>query len=197
MPTQYSTDHSIGFSGLLPYLCCMRILFLILIIAAADIILAQEIKITYDKTKDMSGYKTFRFGETEIITPKDMRVFDEKQLREKVNAIITKELMEKKLQQVDSNAQLVVSYIIGYLERSDVYIAGPLGGTPGAVTTGSVMQDFREGTFVVDLADRSNNMIWRINSTIRYSSTETLSQVEQVVDKGFKKFPNKPKVKKK
>jgi hypothetical protein len=175
----------------------MRFLILILLLMVAEMTLAQDIKITFDKTKDMSGYKTFQFGETEVITPKDMRVFDEKQLREKVNTIIAKELAEKKLQQVDSSAQLIVSYIIGYLERSDVYTAGPLGGTPGAVTTGSVMQDFREGTFVVDLDDRSNNMIWRINSTIRYSSTETLSQVEQVVDKGFKKFPNKPKVKKK
>ncbi len=175
----------------------MPALLLIILLVMANGISAQEMKITFDKSKDMSGYQTFQFGETEVITPKDMRMMDEKQLRERVNSIIAKELTEKKLQQVDSNAQLIVSYIIGYLERSDIYNAGPLGGTPGVVTTGGVMQDFREGTFVVDLDDRSKNMIWRISSTIRYSSSETLGQVEQVVEKGFKKFPNKPKVKKK
>jgi hypothetical protein len=90
-----------------------------------------------------------------------------------------------------------VSYIIGYLERSGVSSIGPLGGTPGSINAGATVEDFREGTFVIDLDDRSDNLIWRINSVIRYSSSETIRMVEMVVDKGFKKFPNKPKVKKK
>ena len=175
----------------------MRIMFLLFLVFLITRASAQEVKVTFDKTKDMSGYKTFQFGETEVITPKDQRIMDEKQLREKVNKIIIEELTEKKLERLDSNAQLVVSYIIGAVERSDIYSAGPLGGTPGQINAGAVVEDFKEGTFVVDLNDRSNYLVWRINSTIRYSASETIRQVEQVVDKGFKKFPNKPKVKKK
>ncbi len=175
----------------------MRILLVTLLTVIWANARAQEIKLTFDKTKDMTGYQTFQFGESEVITPKDLRIFDEKLLREKVSAIIAKELKDKKLQQVDSNAQVVVSFIIGLVERSDIYSAGPLGGTPGQVNAGPVVEDFREAAFVVDLHDRSDNMIWRINSTIRYSTAETLNQVEEVVEKGLKKFPNKPKVKKK
>ena len=177
----------------------MRFFCLFAVLAIFGKVGAQSIEVTFDKAKDMSGYSSFRFGETEVITPQDMRIFDEKGLCQKVNEIIVRELTEKKLQQVDSNAQLIVSYIIGYLERSGIYNAGPLGGTPVSVpgSGGAVMQDYKEGAFVVDLNDRSNNLIWRINSTIRYTSTETLRQVEEVVDKGFKKFPNKPRKKKK
>lgn len=178
-----------------PYLCTMRLICLFITIATISSGNAQSIEVTFDKTKDMSGYKTFRIGESEVTTPADMRVLDEKELRGKVDEIITQELKEKGLQRVDSNAQLVVSFIIGYLERSGVYNAGPLGGTPGEVSSGAVMKDYNEGSFVVDLNDKSNNLIWRINSIIQYSATVTVQQVEQVVDKGFRKFPNKPKKK--
>jgi hypothetical protein len=180
------------------YLSSMKCFNLILLVAVFGQAGAQSIEVTYDKTRDMSGYRTFRFGEAEVITPQDMRTIDPGKLKEHVNTIIVRELTGRGLQQVDTSAQLVVSYIIGYLERSGVYTAGPLGGTPGAPTApGAVMQDYKEGTFVVDLEDRSDNLIWRISSVIRYSNTETLRQVEEVVGKGFKKFPNKLKKKKK
>jgi hypothetical protein len=176
----------------------MRLFGLIVLVSLFGKVGAQSIDVTFDKAKDMTGYKTFSFGETEVITPKDMRTIDPGKLKENVNTIITRELTGKGLQRVDTTAQLVVSYIIGYLERSDVYTAGPLGGTPNAVPgSGSVVTDMKEGTFVVDLEDRSDNLIWRITSVIRYSNTETLRQVEEVVAKGFKKFPNKVKKKKK
>ncbi len=158
---------------------------------------AQDILVTFDKTKDFSAYKTFRVGESEVITPKDKRIIDEKVLRQKVDKEIIEELTRKKLQPVDSNAQLVVSYIIGMVERSDVYDPGPLGGTPGLVTRATVVDDFNEGTFVVDLNDRSTNLIWRIEGKIRYTTNDIMQQVDEVLEKGFKKFPNKLKVKKK
>jgi len=163
----------------------------------ATVVRAQEISVTYDKTRDMTGYKTFRFGESEVITPKDMRRQDEKKTRELVTGIIAKELNEKKLQQVDSGAQLVVSFVVGYVDRADIYNAGPLGGTPGAVNSGAVVQDFQQSTLVVDLDDASDNLIWRINATVRSSSNDYKTQIEQAIDKGYRKFPNKPKPKKK
>lgn len=176
----------------------MKITCLVALTLLSFVAMSQSIETTYDKTKDMTGYKTFRFGETEVITPKDMRTMDPGKVKENVNDIIARELTGRGLQQVDTSAQLVVSYIIGYLERSDVYTAGPLGGTPNAVPGApSTVQDFKEGTFVVDLEDRSENLVWRVSSVIRYSNTETLRQVQEVVTKGFKKFPNKVKKKKK
>ena len=140
----------------------------------------------------MTGYKTFQFGEMEIITPKDKQRMDEEKTRAIVNEILEFELKKKGLQKVDSNAHLVLSYIIGSMERSSIFDAGRLGGTPP-----SVMQDYNEGNLVIDLNDRSNNLIWRVNAVTTFTDANMSSQIEQIIGKGFKKFPNKPKGKKK
>ncbi|HQQ96163.1 MAG TPA: DUF4136 domain-containing protein [Cyclobacteriaceae bacterium] len=174
----------------------MRALTLILLLMAM-VSQAQEMKVTFDKNRDMTGYKTFRLGESEVTTPVEMRNFDEKVLREKVYEIIAKELTEKGLHQSDSNAQLVISFIIGYVERADMYNAGPFGGTPGSVTSGPSVQDSKIGTLVIDLDDRSDNPIWRISANVRYVANDILGQIESAVEQGFRKFPHKVKTKKK
>ena len=156
---------------------------------------AQTIEVEYNKKKDMTGYKTYQFGETEIITPKDKQTMDATKTEAIVNNIIEIELKERGLVRVDSNAHLVVSYIIGSTERSSVFNAGPLGGTPGVQSQGAVMQDYSEGSLIVDLNDRSNNLIWRINAVTSFTDSNMEKQVEQILEKGFKKFPNKPKTK--
>jgi hypothetical protein len=95
----------------------MRALTLILLLITITS-RAQEMKVTFDKNRDMTGYKTIRLGESEVTTPLEMRSFNEKVLREKVYEIIAKELTEKGLHQSDSNAQLVISFIIGYVRTS-------------------------------------------------------------------------------
>ena len=157
---------------------------------------AQTIEVEYNKKKDMSAYKTYQLGEAEIITPKDKQSSNEAKTRILVSNLIELELKQKGLQRVDSNAQLVVSYIIGSMERSSVYNAGPLGGTPGVQSQGAVMQDYNESSFIVDLNDRGNNLIWRINAVTNFTEDNLERQVDVILQKGFKKFPNKPKVKK-
>ena len=143
----------------------------------------------------MTAYKTYQFGEAEVITPKDKRILDEAKTRAIVNSAIELELKERGLQRVDSNAHLVVSYIIGSMDRSSVYNAGPLGGTPGVQSQGAEMRDYSEGSFIIDLNDRSNNLIWRVNAVSNFTEANLLNQIDQVLEKGFKKFPNKPKTK--
>jgi len=174
------------------YLCPMRLVFLIVLVTGITGLNAQTIEVEYNKNKDMTGYKTFQFGETEIITPKDKQRMDEGKTRDIVNEALELELKNKGLQKVDSNAHLVLSYIIGSMERSSIFDAGRLGGTPP-----SVMQDYNEGNLVIDLNDRSNNLIWRVNAVTTFTDANMSSQIEQIIGKGFKKFPNKPKGKKK
>jgi len=170
----------------------MRLVFLIVLVTGITRLNAQTIEVEYNKNKDMTGYKTFQFGEMEIITPKDKQRMDEEKTRAIVNEILEFELKKKGLQKVDSNAHLVLSYIIGSMERSSIFDAGRLGGTPP-----SVMQDYNEGNLVIDLNDRSNNLIWRVNAVTTFTDANMSSQIEQIIGKGFKKFPNKPKGKKK
>jgi hypothetical protein len=174
----------------------MKLILIFLLFISLIDLKAQSIEVEYDKKKDMSAYKTYQFGEQEIITPKDKRILDEAKTRAIANDAIERELTERGLQRLDSSAHLIVSYVIGSMERSSVYNAGPLGGTPGVESSGSTMRDYNEGSFIIDLNDRGGNLIWRVNAVTTFTETNLLAQIDQTVDTGFKKFPNKPKAKK-
>ncbi len=80
---------------------------------------AQEIKIEYDKKHDFSKYKTFTFGESQVVTPADQKQVSDATIDKWVKAGVTRELEFKGLKRVDSLADLVVTYVIGTMARSD------------------------------------------------------------------------------
>src|SRR6516162_8566557 len=90
---------------------------------------AQGIKIEYDKKHDFSKYKTFSFGESQVITPPDQKQVSDATVDTWVKNGVTRELEFKGLKRVDSLADLVVTYVIGTMERSDAQSIGPLGMT--------------------------------------------------------------------
>ena len=139
---------------------CTSIFFLITVLNLH----AQEIKVEYDKNRDFTKYKTFTFGEAEIITPKEERVFDEKILHSWVKNSITNELEEKGLKKSDTTADLIVSYIIGAVDLSETGDLGPFGGTPGIETDRHYTNSFRQGNLVIDLNDKSDFLVWRISA---------------------------------
>jgi hypothetical protein len=158
---------------------------------------AQEIKVEYDKNRDFTKYKTFVFGESEITTPKDERVFDEKVLHGWVRNSVTKELEEKGLKKSDSTGDLVVSYIVGAIDLSETGDLGPFGGTPGIETNRHYANSYRQGNLVIDLNDKSDFLIWRVNAQAVNMSPQAESYINEIVAKGFKKFSIKPKKSKK
>jgi hypothetical protein len=157
---------------------------------------AQEIKVEYDKNRDFTKYKTFAFGESEITTPEDERVFDEKILHSWVKNSIAKELEEKGLKKSDT-ADLIVSYIIGAVELSETGDLGPFGGTPGIETNRRYTNSFRQGNLVIDLNDKNDFLIWRVNAQAVNMTPQAERYINEVVAKGFKKFSIKPKKSKK
>jgi hypothetical protein len=173
--------------------------FLVLLLCWSAVSLAQDIDIEYDKYRDVSKYATFSFGESEIITPKDEETMDEKKLHAWVREALTHELESKGLKKLDSAGDLSVSYLIGSTERSTVDNVGPLGGTPGVIAQPrSSMRDFNMGSFIIDMKDKSKNLIWRVNAeTIMASSEESQRLINTIVEKGFKKYGKTVKRKKK
>ena len=160
---------------------------------------AQDIEVEYDKNRDLSKYKTFSFGEGEVITPKDQQQGNPASLKKLVKSSISEQLMEKGMQQMDSTGKgdLVASFVVGSLARSDYEQLGALGMTPNS-SSRTWSRDFNMGSLIIDLHDRSNNLIWRVNATTTINTTNAQSMIDQVVSKGFKKFSLKPKkVKKK
>ncbi|MBY0435317.1 MAG: DUF4136 domain-containing protein [Cyclobacteriaceae bacterium] len=175
----------------------MRIFILLIILASPSSLFSQQVIAEYDKTRDLSRYKTFTMGETEIITPKDERQLNEDELKKIVNRSILEELKEKGLQHVDSAGDLVVSYVVGSMARTDFGQLGPLGMTPGNASQ-TWSRDYRMGSLIIDLNDKNDNLIWRVNANTSSNSVPIEKMIEEVVGAGFKKFSIKPKkVKKK
>jgi hypothetical protein len=157
---------------------------------------AQEIKIEFDKSHDFTQYKTFRFGEAEVITPKDQKQVNDEEIKRWIVKAISTELSLKGLQQVDSSADLVVSYIVGTLSRSDMGNVGPMGMAPGS-TERAYIRDYQQGSLIIDLNNSKNFLVWRINSTTNMSSAGGERLVDQIVQRGFKQFGKPAKSKKK
>lgn len=173
----------------------MRLLIFLLFISLSA--WSQDIQVEYDKNRDLTKYKTFRFGEGEIITPKDKRVVKDATLHKWVQDALKEELTEKGLVYTDSaKADLVASYIIGALERSDMQNLGPMGGTPGS-TDQTWSRNFQQSSLIIDLNDRSNLLIWRISGVTSTTTPDAGNMIKEVVAKGFKKFSLKPKKEKK
>src|SRR6478736_7250708 len=139
-----------------------KILFFLLLCSVSAF--SQDLKVEYDKSHDFSKYKTFSFGESEIITPRDQRQVPDATVHKYVKGAIAEELSEKGLQQLDSLGDLVVSYVVGSIEKTDTEQLGPLGMTPGSTNT-TWSRDYKQSSMVIDLNERSGRRVWRINST--------------------------------
>lgn len=175
----------------------MKIFSIILCLVLSTHVFAQDVKIEFDKTKDYSFYKTFRFGESEIVTPKEKKQISDAALNKIIRDAIEKELGEKGIVRNDSSAELVVTYVAGIFEHSERQNLGPLGTAPGQ-SSQSWTNNYSQGELIIDINDiKSKKLIWRVNSQTNTSTPEAQSYIEQVVDKGLKKFAVKPKGKKK
>ncbi len=166
-------------------------IFLFILLGIADSF-GQDIVAEYDKDRDFTVYKTFSIGEGEIITPKDQRKIDDQKLHKWVREAIASELKDKGLTQLDSLGDLNVTYIIGSLERSNLASSGT-----GGIGAGVVMNDYEQSSFVIDMNDRNNFLVWRVNGVTSTNHPNANTMIEEVVAKGFKKFSIKPKKKKK
>lgn len=169
-----------------------KLFFFLSFLTLATAGFAQDIEAEYDKNRDFTIYKTFALGEGEIITPKDQRKVSDEQIHKWVREAIAEELREKGLVQMDSLADLTVSYIIGSLERSDLR-----SNSAGGIGAGVEMNDYEQSSLVIDMNDKNDFLIWRVNGVTSTGHPSAVTMIDEVVAKGFKKFSIKPKKKKK
>jgi hypothetical protein len=157
----------------------------------------QTIEVEYDKSRDFTQYRTFSFGQSQITTPADQKLIKDATMDEWIVRAITKELELKGLKRSDSLSDLIATYVEGTSSRSDTERLGPLALTPGAEPDRSFTHEYKQSTLVIDLNDRSGNLIWRITSTTNMTATEVERTVDAIVEKGFKRFAKPLKRKKK
>jgi hypothetical protein len=167
-------------------------IFLFLSFLSFSLLAQDDIKVEYDKKHDFAQYKTFALGEGEIVTPKDKRVVKDATMHNWVRSAIIEELTEKGLKQVDSLGDLVVSYAVGSLPRTDMSQLGPLGQTPGS-TNQTWSRDYQQNSLIIDLNNRQNSLVWRINGTTTSPASGAQPMISEIVSEGFKKLSLKPK----
>jgi len=178
-----------------PYLYRMKLL-LCLLLTCSLVAAGQDVLVETENNRDLSGYKTFRFGESEIVTPKERKKVSDTKLNKLLESAIERELTLKGLQKGGKDAQLVVTYMVGSFRHSDVQNLGPLGLAPGQ-TSSQWTSDSYEGDMVIDVNDDKNGaLIWRIHSATSGNSPGAEANIEQIVAKGFRKWGQKPKQKK-
>jgi len=154
----------------------------------------QEINVEFDKKHDFSKYKTFSFGESQVVTPEDQKQISDATLNKWIKAGVTRELEFKGLKRVDSLADLVITYVIGTMARSDAQPIGPLGMTPGS-NDRTWSRNYRQTSLIIDLNDRSNYLVWRINAVADVIGADAERVIDLIIVKGFKKFKKSQKKK--
>jgi len=156
----------------------------------------QEIKVEYDKNHDFTKYKTFSFGESQVTTPQDQKQISDAVIDKWIKSAVKRELEYKGLNYVEKGGDVVMTYLVGTTSRLDVQPIGPLGQTPGSNAT-SWSRTYSQVSLVIDLNEKSNYLVWRINSVTAMSGNESENSVDLIVEKGFKKFAKPVKAKKK
>ncbi len=174
----------------------MRIISFFLLYFSCLSLSAQNIKVEFDKKHDVTKYKTFRFGDSQIAIndKEDQKKVPRQQFDAWVKNGITRELEYKGLSRVDSLADLVVSYAMISSDRNDVSVTGPLGMTPNS-SDRVFNREYHEIDLIIDVNNRNNFLVWRINSTAQLNTTEAERTIDQIVEKGFKKFRKSAKKK--
>jgi hypothetical protein len=157
---------------------------------------SQEIKIEYNKKHDFTKYKTFSFGESQVVTPQDKKQVSDATIDKWIKNGVTRELESKGLKRVETSADLVVTYAVGTMPRSDMQAIGPLGQTPGSTST-TWSRDYNQTSLIIDLNNKSNFLVWRINAVADMVGAEGERTIDMVVERGFKKFAKPVKKKKK
>ena len=175
----------------------MKSVYFSVILAFSLVAQGQTIAVEYDKTRDFTKYKTFRFGQSQITTPKDEKQIDDATVDRWIVGAIKSQLEQIGLTKTDSAADLIITYTEGTMARTDSEQLGPLALTPGNNPDRNFTFRYRQSNLVIDMNDRSGNLIWRVNSTTNMTSTEIEKTVDVIVARGFKKFARAHRKKKK
>ncbi len=158
---------------------------------------SQQVKIEFDKKRDLKTIRTFQFGESQITTPKDQKQVADNLLNQWIVTSIADVMKYNQINQTDSLADIVITYAFGVLARTDYERLGPLAQTPGTQQTGSFKFDYRQSTLVIDLNDYNGNLLYRISATNNLTSPINERLIFATTYRGFKKFNKLHKRKKK
>ena len=173
----------------------LGIIFAVMLVAAPG--LAQKVHIDYARDFDFDSVQTFQYVDTEDTAIKDNAI-----MADRVVSMITKELREGGLREVQESPDLYVTYHFSSQEQKSYsttsmgyggYWDGwggwggydPFGG-PMMGTSTTREYSYEEGTLVIDAYDSTEKkLVWRGSGTVTVKSKpdKQIKQVENILKK--------------
>ncbi len=168
------------------------------------VLMAQDVIRDYDRSVDLSKYKTFDWVKQE--SPPIIRVeesadprLSSEVLDNQIHSLVEKELEKKGFRKATNDSpDFLVSYVaIGKLDLSspqrDTHSSSQLsyGHSRPFYNTGNDYRLQRKGTLTIDIVDgATNKLAWRGSATDTFSEAKDApKKVEKAIKKMFKKFP--------
>jgi hypothetical protein len=170
--------------------------FVIVLGLAATPSLAQKVIIDYAHDYDWDSVKTYQYVETKETDSSDTLMAD------RITSMIRKELEEGRLQEVEENPDIFITYHIttedyqvlntssfGYGGYGGGWGGWGYGGGYGGVGMASsttTVSNYTEGTLIIDAYDsKEKKMIWRGSGTvtIKAKPEKQIKQVDKILTK--------------
>jgi len=169
---------------------------------------AQKAKSDYDKNTDFTKYKSYAFAGWQKDSDKQLNDFDKKRILEALKSEFDARGMN--LVKADADATVSIYIVIENKTSTTAYTnynggmgygmgrgwgMGYGGMGMGSSTTTYSENDYKEGTFVIDMYDESSkNLVWQgvITGTIKEKPQKREKSIPKKMAKLMKKFPIKP-----
>jgi len=159
----------------------------------------------YDKETDFSKYNTYAFAGWEKNSDQILNDFDKKRILDALKS----EFDERGMELIDSNpdANITLFIVVDNKTSTTAYTTynGGLGYGPrwgwgmgmdmGTSTTNYTENDYKEGTFVVDMYDaESKKLVWQgvLQSVVKENPKKREKSIPKKVGKLMKEFPVGP-----
>src|SRR3974390_216646 len=167
---------------------------LTLMLLSAATLFAQKVNVDWDRGPDFSKFKAYAWQPSPDPAKElwDQRVIDG----------VNQQLQAKGFQLVTANPQLTVIYTSHIRHEQQVvgtgYNMGPgwgWGYWGGPTTTTYNTYTYKEGTLVVEIADKNGRTrLWGVSATDTWAdnSDKNIKKLNNAISKLFKNFPPKP-----
>jgi hypothetical protein len=151
---------------------------------------AQKVHEEFDASIDFSQYKTYAIRNGRIRSKHP--ALDNSLVQKKIENALRTQLSAKGLQETSERPDLVVTYVLGAIDRREVDLV-PAGWR--GLRTRRVAHRYTQGTMVIDLRDaRKRELIWRATCTDTGNNPAKIEEhIDKDVKKAFEKYPPKKK----
>lgn len=177
------------------YLAAMNFLLSLLFCFVVHALAAQTFKVEYNKQKSLSYIRTFQINKGDVVASKAQKVIADTTLHRWIRTSLNNQLTSFNLNPREG-ADVVVTYYFSIEARINYQVLGPLAQTPGRGIEEMHTFNYQQSTFIIDLNDRSGNLIWRISSTNNLTTPLSQKLIDGIVERGFRKFKKMQRSKK-